>query len=59
MKVLVFDTETTGLPKYGAKLPNVNDFPCIVQFSWLVYDDATMKITNIAIIMAVLFQDVI
>jgi len=47
MKVLVFDTETTGLPKYGAKLPNVNQFPYIVQFSWLVYDDATMKITNI------------
>ena len=47
MKILVFDTETTGLPKYGAKLPNTQLYPYIVQFSWLVYDDSTMKITNI------------
>jgi len=47
MKVLVFDTETTGLPKKGASLSQPELFPYIVQISWLVFDDATMRITNI------------
>jgi DNA polymerase III epsilon subunit-like protein len=47
MKVLIFDTETTGLPQRGAKIPHTQLFPYIVQFSWLVYDDTTMRITNI------------
>ena len=47
MKFLIFDTETTGLPSRGARLPRVEMYPYIVQFSWLVFDDATMRITNI------------
>ena len=47
MKVLVFDTETTGLPKKGATLSEPELFPYIVQISWLVFDDTTMRITNI------------
>ena len=41
MKYLVFDTETTGLPKnykpHGAKW--FKDWPDIVQISWIMYDD--------------------
>lgn len=43
MKVLVFDTETTGLPKktkFG-KYPDVNDsnkWPHVVQLSYILYD---------------------
>lgn len=47
MKILVFDTETTGLPRHGAKLPNTQLYPYIVQFSWIVFDDSTMQLTNI------------
>tara|TARA_B100001063_G_scaffold246715_1_gene287164 strand:+ start:4376 stop:5041 length:666 start_codon:yes stop_codon:yes gene_type:complete len=47
MKILVFDTETTGLPKFGATPRNHNLYPYIVQFSWLIYDDSTMRLTNI------------
>ena len=47
MKILVFDTETTGLPRHGAKLPNTHLYPYIVQFSWIVFDDSTMQLTNI------------
>ena len=39
MKVLVFDVETTGLPsKYNAKVEELEVWPYIVQFSWIVYD---------------------
>lgn len=34
--ILVFDTETTGLPQKGAKYDvNFNIFPYIVQLSWM------------------------
>jgi len=45
MKFLVFDTETTGLPK--GRDPNPEDthlFPHIVQLSWLVFNSGTNKI---------------
>jgi len=41
MIVLVFDTETNGLPKNPKEMPNIlncHDWPCIVQFSYLLYD---------------------
>ena len=39
MKVLVFDTETTGLlPKCILSKDNLNQFPHILQISWVVYD---------------------
>jgi len=41
MKVIVFDTETTGLPKNQKSEPSINnltDWPHIVQLSWIMYD---------------------
>jgi DNA polymerase-3 subunit alpha len=41
MIVLVFDTETNGLPKNPKEMPNIlncNDWPNVVQFSYLLYD---------------------
>jgi len=41
MIVLVFDTETNGLPKNPKEMPNIlncYNWPCIVQFSYLLYD---------------------
>ncbi len=40
MKVLVFDTETTGLIKQNASLYD-NENPYIMQLSWLLYDTKT------------------
>ena len=37
---LVFDTETTGLPKsWSAPASDVNNWPRIVQLSWILIDD--------------------
>ena len=42
MKILVFDTETTGLPeRTGGKYPLINDvnkWPYIIQLSYILYD---------------------
>jgi DNA polymerase III epsilon subunit-like protein len=38
MKILVFDTETTGLPKKNASILDSTDWPYIVQFSYILYD---------------------
>jgi DNA polymerase-3 subunit epsilon len=41
MKVIVFDTETTGLPKKSGMAPQLEEesyYPHIVQFSYIVYD---------------------
>jgi DNA polymerase III epsilon subunit-like protein len=38
MKILVFDTETTGLPERGAKLQELEKWPHVVQLSYVVYD---------------------
>lgn len=39
MRILVFDTETTGLPKTKIINPDtLNEWPTIVQFSYLIYD---------------------
>ena len=41
--VIVFDTETTGLPsKYNAKVTELGVWPYIVQFSWIVYNIESM-----------------
>ena len=48
MRVIVFDSETTGLPKNKNISPEISEnWPYIVQLSWLIYDDVTQKITNI------------
>ena len=47
MKVLIFDVETTGLPERNATLKNLEKYPYIVQFSWMIYDASRNKISNI------------
>ena len=47
MLVLVFDTETNGLPKHMRAVPNSSNFidwPKIVQLSYLLYDTDAKKI---------------
>ena len=48
MKILVFDTETTGL--FNSKLPiednTLDYFPYVVQFSWILMDTVTLKYTE-------------
>lgn len=48
MKVLIFDTETTGLPKrWNSKNPKwYLDYPNIIQISWLLYDMNNNKILD-------------
>jgi DNA polymerase-3 subunit epsilon len=48
MRVLVFDTETTGLAPKGQSpsYSNVDKFPHIVQFSYIFYDTETMEIVQ-------------
>ena len=44
MKIIVFDTETNGLPKMGNKSsPDPITWPHVCQLSWLVFDDVTGK----------------
>ena len=39
MKILIFDTETTGLPKdWNAPLSDLKNWPRLVQLAWQVYD---------------------
>jgi DNA polymerase III epsilon subunit-like protein len=47
MKVLVFDTETTGLPKYrNASVLRTQDWPYVVQLSFLLYDAGQNRILD-------------
>ena len=43
MKLLVFDTETTGLIKTYIHPDTLNELPTIVQFSYIIYDTITNK----------------
>ncbi len=48
MRTLVFDTETTGLPKTQIITPEtLNTWPHIVQFSYIIFDTDTNKIVKI------------
>lgn len=49
MKLLVFDTETTGLPPKSKtlKYEELPLWPYIVQFSYLVYDTETQRIIKV------------
>jgi DNA polymerase III epsilon subunit-like protein len=48
MKILVFDTETTGLPQSRlSSVINTEQFPYIVQLSYIVYD---MSINQVKVI---------
>jgi len=44
MKVLVFDTETTGLPEQNVSILNTNKWPYIVQLSFIYYDSENNNI---------------
>jgi hypothetical protein len=45
MKVLVFDTETTGLPtERNASISDLKVWPHIVQLSYILYDIDEKKI---------------
>ena len=46
MKLLIFDTETTGLPinKRQSALSKPNNWPHIVSISWVILDSKTSKI---------------
>lgn len=45
MKLLVFDTETTGLPESrNTSILETSKWPHIVQISWILYDDDEKKI---------------
>lgn len=49
MKIIVFDTETTGLPKYKKADPAQTElFPYVCQLSWLIYDDSLKRIVKVA-----------
>lgn len=40
MKILFFDTETTGIPKnWNEPVHNLNSWPRLVQLAWQVYDE--------------------
>lgn len=46
MKILVFDTETTGLPPSKTPTPeDIENWPYIVQLSYLLFDTDSKKIT--------------
>lgn len=48
MRTLVFDTETTGLPKSKIISPTTLDlWPHIVQFSYIIFDSETNRIVKI------------
>jgi DNA polymerase III epsilon subunit-like protein len=48
MKILVFDTETSGLPlKKNASITETEEWPYILQLSFIVYDDSENKIIQI------------
>jgi len=46
MKVLVFDTETTGLPERGASIYDYGKWPYIIQISYVLYDLSKNEITS-------------
>lgn len=44
MKILVFDTETTGLPKKSCNIYETQNWPHILQLSYIIYDSEKNKI---------------
>lgn len=45
MKILVFDTETTGLPEKDASIYDFEKWPYIIQISAILYDLSTNQMT--------------
>ncbi len=44
MRVLIFDTETTGLPPKNTPTNQTDKWPYIVQLSWVIYNEETKEI---------------
>ena len=44
MRVLIFDTETTGLPPRNTPTNQTDKWPHIVQLSWVIYNDETKQV---------------
>lgn len=61
MRVLVFDTETTGLPPKNSIIntDTIDNWPYIVQFSYIVFNDVTNRIEKIFDSIVKLPEDVI
>ena len=48
MKIIIFDTETTGLPKSRQSLvTDTKEWPHIVQFSYIIYDTTANKLEKV------------
>ena len=45
MKYLIFDVETTGLPKKNEK--GITIYPYVVQLCWLIYNDQNRQIETV------------
>ena len=48
MKILVFDTETTGLPEKKATIDNLEKWPYIIQISYILYDTENNNVLDIS-----------
>jgi DNA polymerase III subunit epsilon len=60
MRILVFDTETTGLiPKYKQLPRDIQEYPYIVQFSFMLYNVETLTIDKISDYIIRLPEDVV
>ena len=46
MRVLVFDTETTGLPPKNTPVNHVDKWPHIIQLSWAIYNDENQQVED-------------
>ena len=46
MRLLIFDTETTGLPKNRNDASEPNNWPHIVSISWVIFDTITNNIVK-------------
>ena len=44
MRILIFDTETTGLPPRNTPTNQTDKWPHIVQLSWTIYNDETNQV---------------
>lgn len=48
MKLLVFDTETTGLPEKKATIDELDKWPYIIQISYILYDTDNNYVIDIS-----------
>ena len=46
MRVLIFDTETTGLPPKNTPTNQTDKWPYVVQLSWAIYNEDTKQIED-------------